>query len=62
VAKVLARSQPAVEDEFSIHRRTALADAELVQRADATNYRITEKGKQYLNGEIDTAALKINDK
>jgi len=48
--------------EYISRRCRKLADAELVQRADATNYRITEKGKQYLNGEIDTAALKINDK
>lgn len=47
--------------EYISRRCRKLADAGLVQRADATNYRITEKGEQYLDGELSTSALEINE-
>jgi predicted transcriptional regulator len=46
--------------EYISRRCRKLADADLVQRADATNYRITEKGRRYINGELNAADLKLN--
>jgi len=43
--------------EYISRRCRKLADAGLVQRADATNYRITTKGEQYLSGELDAADI-----
>ena len=38
--------------EYISRRCNTLADAELIQRVDASNYRITDLGKQYLAGEL----------
>lgn len=38
--------------EYISRRCQKLADAQLIQRVDATNYRITERGEQYLAGEL----------
>lgn len=35
-----------------------LADAELIQRTDATNYQITELGERYLSGRLSQAEIK----
>lgn len=43
--------------EYVSRRCRKLADAGLVQRADATNYRITEDGEQYLNGRLDPTEI-----
>lgn len=44
--------------EYISRRCQRLADAELIQRVDATNYRITDKGERYLDGELDATELK----
>ena len=44
--------------EYISRRCQKLADAELIQRVDATNYRITDRGEQYLEGELDADDLK----
>lgn len=43
--------------EYISRRCQELADAELIQRVDATNYRITQLGEQYLAGELDVEDL-----
>lgn len=47
--------------EYISRRCRKLADAGLVQRVDATNYRITEKGILYLDGELDPCELEIDN-
>jgi predicted transcriptional regulator len=47
--------------EYISRRCRKLADAGLVQLADATNYRITEKGERYLNGDLDTSELEMSE-
>lgn len=39
--------------EYISRRYRRLADAKLIQRVDASNYRITEFGEKYLQGDID---------
>lgn len=43
--------------EYISRRCNRLADAGLVQRVDASNYRITDRGEQYLAGEISAEEL-----
>lgn len=38
-----------------------LIDIGVLQRADATNYRITRLGERFLDGEIDKSDLEDND-
>jgi predicted transcriptional regulator len=47
--------------EYISRRCRKLADAGLVQLADATNYRITEKGERYLNGDLDASELEMSE-
>lgn len=43
--------------EYISRRCQRLADAGLVQRVDATNYRVTKMGRQFLDGEFDASDL-----
>lgn len=47
--------------EYISRRCRKLADAGLVQRADATNYRLTTRGEQYLAGDVDAEELQDSD-
>jgi len=33
----------------------------LLQRGDASNYRVTDLGVRFLDGELDTAELQLNE-
>lgn len=44
-------------NEYISRRCNRLAEGELLQRVDATNYAITEKGEQFLDGSIDAEEL-----
>jgi predicted transcriptional regulator len=46
--------------EYISRRCRKLTDAGLLQRADATNYRITEKGGEYLSGQLSADDLEID--
>lgn len=37
-----------------------LADAELIQRIDSSNYRLTDLGEQYLSGDLDPDELDVD--
>ena len=43
--------------EYVSRRCNRLADAELVQRVDARNYRITPLGERFLEGDVDADRL-----
>lgn len=43
--------------EYIPRRCRRLVDAELIQRVDASNYRITEFGEEYLEGNLDAEKL-----
>jgi predicted transcriptional regulator len=43
--------------EYISRRCRKLTNAGLLQRADASNYRVTELGEQFLNGDIDEAEI-----
>jgi len=47
--------------EYLSRRCLKLADAGLIQRVDSSNYRLTELGEQFLNGEIDADELQLVD-
>lgn len=47
--------------EYISRRCRKLADAGLIQRVDATNYRLTEFGARFLAGEVDAEELKFED-
>lgn len=47
--------------EYISRRCRRLADAELIQRVDASNYRITEFGEAFLEGEIEAEELESAD-
>lgn len=47
--------------EYISRRCRKLTDAGLLQRIDASNYRLTELGDQFLRGEVDAEDLKIED-
>lgn len=47
--------------EYISRRCRKLADAGLIQRVDATNYRLTELGGQYLAGDLSADELKSDD-
>ena len=47
--------------EYISRRCQKLADAELIQRVDATNYRITERGEQYLAGDLSADDLERDE-
>lgn len=42
-------------------RLSKLADAELVERRDGAYYRITEKGRDYLVGQIDSDSIQLEE-
>lgn len=44
-------------NEYISRRCRVLADAELLQRIDASNYRLTDFGEQFLNGELSSEDL-----
>ena len=44
--------------EYISRRCRKLASARLLQRIDASNYRLTELGEQFLQGEIDASEIK----
>ncbi len=43
--------------EYISRRCRKLAEAKLIQRVDASNYRLTELGSQFLDGTIDEKKL-----
>jgi repressor of nif and glnA expression len=47
--------------EYISRRCNKLEDAGLLQRVDASNYRITELGVQFLAGETDPAEFRLED-
>lgn len=47
--------------EYISRRCRKLTNAGLLQRADASNYRLTELGEQFLNGEIDAEDIQLED-
>lgn len=47
--------------EYISRRCRKLTDAGPMQRVDPTNYRITEKGEQFLAGELNAAELEASD-
>lgn len=48
--------------EYISRRCRKLEDAGLLQRVDATNYRITEVGERFLEGDIDAQDLEPDEK
>lgn len=44
-------------NEYISRRCRVLADAELLQRIDASNYRLTDFGEQFLSGELSSEDL-----
>ena len=44
-------------NEYISRRCRILTDAELLQRVDASNYRLTEFGTRFLNGEVTAEEL-----
>jgi len=49
-------------NEYISRRCHELADAGLIQRVDASNYAITEKGECFLEGSIDADKLSRSKK
>jgi predicted transcriptional regulator len=47
--------------EYISRRCRKLADAGLVQRVGPSNYRLTELGKRYLNGDVDAEEFENNN-
>jgi repressor of nif and glnA expression len=47
--------------EYISRRCRKLTDAGLIQRVDASNYRLTALGEQFLEGEIESDDLEIED-
>lgn len=47
--------------EYLSRRCNKLEDAGLVQRVDASNYRITDFGVRFLDGELDAADLQLEE-
>ena len=47
--------------EYISRRCRKLTDAGLLQRVDASNYRLTEIGEQFLGGEIDAEEIQLED-
>lgn len=44
-------------NEYISRRCTQLADAGLIQRVDPTNYKMTDVGVKFLEGELDPESL-----
>lgn len=47
--------------EYISRRCRKLAEAELLQRVDASNYRLTELGEGFLDGEIEASEIQLNE-
>ena len=47
--------------EYISRRCRKLTDAGLLQRVDASNYRLTELGEQFLKGEIDAVDIQVEE-
>ena len=47
--------------EYLSRRCRRLTDAGLLQRVDASNYRVTDFGEQYLEGEVDAEDLESDE-
>lgn len=47
--------------EYISRRCRKLADAGLVQRVDATNYRLTELGERFLDGNVTADEIKLEE-
>lgn len=47
--------------EYISRRCRKLTDAGLLQRADASNYRLTELGERFLEGEIKAEEIQLED-
>lgn len=47
--------------EYISRRCTKLQDAGLLQRVDATNYRITGLGERFLNGEVKADEIELEN-
>jgi Mn-dependent DtxR family transcriptional regulator len=47
--------------EYISRRCRKLADAGLLQRVDPSNYRLTELGERYLNGDVDAEEFQNTD-
>lgn len=47
-------------NEYISRRCNRLAEAGLVQRVDPSNYRITELGVAFLEGELDSGELEVD--
>lgn len=47
--------------EYLSRRCNKLEDAGLLQRVDPTNYRITELGERFLNGDANADEIELGD-
>ena len=47
--------------EYISRRCRKLTDAGLLQRVDASNYRVTGLGCEYLDGEVEAEELKLEE-
>ena len=47
--------------EYISRRCRKLADAKLLQRVDASNYRLTDLGGRYLAGDVSADELRLED-
>jgi len=47
--------------EYISRRCRKLTDAGLLQRVDASNYRLTDLGGQFLNGEVDPEEIEMGE-
>lgn len=47
--------------EYLSRRCQKLANAGLIQRVDASNYRLTELGERFLDGNVEAEDLELKD-
>lgn len=47
--------------EYLSRRCQKLANAGLIQRVDASNYRLTELGERFLDGNVEAEELELKD-
>jgi predicted transcriptional regulator len=48
-------------NKYISERCSKLVDAGLIQRVDASNYRLTEKGEQFLEGELESEDVSLEE-
>ena len=62
---ILSPSILAINTDYSRHyvseRLAVLLDGELVEKVNEGHYRITEKGRAYLNGSLDSDDLQLTE-